>query len=169
MRFNKIFLILFIIASAGEGPAVAQEQELQQLTIQPQETNQTVVGFGASLAYYESWLNAHPNKQEIYKAIFGELSLDSLRVRNAYEYDPDMMGRVKEYMAAAENSLGHPIKLLSTSWSPPGYLKNTGDRKNGGSLRYTLDGGNVKFVNIVKLPMALEYKVGDVYSIYLGR
>jgi glucuronoarabinoxylan endo-1,4-beta-xylanase len=56
-----------------------------------------------------------------------------------------MVGRVKEYMAAAENSLGHPIALLSTSWSPPGYLKNTGDRKNGGSLRYTLDGGNVKF------------------------
>ncbi len=145
MRFNKIVFSLFILASADNGLALAQEQDSHQLTIQTQQTKQTVVGFGASLAYYESWLNAHPNKQEIYEAIFGELSLDILRVRNAYDYDPDMVGRVKEYMTAAESSLGHPIALFSTSWSPPGYLKNTGDRKNGGSLRYTLDGGSVKF------------------------
>ena len=145
MHFNKIVFILFLLAAAGNGQVVAQDQDLQKLTIQIQEPRQTVVGFGASLAYYENWLNAHPNKSEIYEAIFGELSLDILRVRNAYEYDPDMVGRVKEYMTAAENSLGHPIKLLSTSWSPPGYLKNTGDRKNGGSLRYSIDGGKVKF------------------------
>jgi glucuronoarabinoxylan endo-1,4-beta-xylanase len=115
------------------------------LVLQTDQTRQTVVGFGASLAYYEGWLNAHPNKAEIYEAIFGELSLDILRVRNAYDYDPDMVGRVKEYMEAAQQSLGHPIALLSTSWGPPGYLKNTGDRSNGGSLRYTLEGGEVRF------------------------
>lgn len=145
MYFNRNFKLLFITTFLGMAPLMAQETQTGQLTIHPQETKQTVVGFGASLAYYEGWLNAHPKKQEIYEAIFGELSLDILRVRNAYDYDPDMVGRVKEYMAAAENSLGHPIELLSTSWGPPGYLKNTGDRKNGGTLRYTLDGGSVKF------------------------
>lgn len=145
MHFNKIIILLFITALFGMSSVMAQETQSGQLTIYTQETMQTVVGFGASLAYYESWLNAHPKKGEIYEAIFGELSLDILRVRNAYDYDPDMVGRVKEYMAAAENSLGHPIELLSTSWGPPGYLKNTGDRKNGGSLRYTLDGGSVNF------------------------
>ncbi len=55
-----------------------------------------MTGFGAALAYYESWLNAHPRKSEVYELIFGELSLDILRVRNAYGYDPEMVGRVKE-------------------------------------------------------------------------
>jgi len=109
------------------------------------DKHQTVVGFGASLAYYENWLNSHPNKSEIYQAIFGELSLDILRVRNAYDYDLGMINRVKEYMDAAEWVLGHPISLLSTSWGPPGYLKNTGDRKNGGTLRYTAGPGGVAF------------------------
>jgi glucuronoarabinoxylan endo-1,4-beta-xylanase len=145
MHFNKTLKLLFITTYLGMAPLMAQETLRAQLTIHPRETKQTVVGFGASLAFYENWLNAHPKKGEIYEAIFGELSLDILRVRNAYDYDPGMVGRVKEYMAAAENSLGHPIALLSTSWGPPGYLKNTGDRNNGGTLRYTLDGGNVKF------------------------
>ena len=92
------------------------------MTINPEEKYQTVVGFGASLAYYESWLNSHPKKSEIYQAIFGELSLDILRVRNAHVYDPGMIARVQEYMNAAEFELGHPIPLLSTSWGPPGYF-----------------------------------------------
>ncbi len=120
-------------------------QEETKLNIDPAETRQTVTGFGASLAYYESWLNAHPKKSEIYDLIFGELSLDILRVRNAYGYDPDMVGRVKEYMNAAEASLGFPIQLLSTSWAPVDSLKNTGDRKNGGTLRYTSGSGGVEF------------------------
>ena len=48
-------------------------------------------------------------------------------------------------MNAAEASLGHPIKLFATSWGPPGYLKNTGDRKNGGTLRYDVVDGQVSF------------------------
>ncbi|MEN8201791.1 MAG: hypothetical protein ABFS28_04285 [Bacteroidota bacterium] len=124
---------------------ISNAQTTETLVLQPDKPKQTVIGFGASLAYYENWLNAHPRKAEIYEAIFGELSLDILRVRNAYDYDPDMVGRVKEYMVAAEASLGHPISLFSTSWGPPGYLKNTGDRKNGGTLRYTLRPGGVDF------------------------
>jgi len=148
MKFNHfpmIALVFFGLSGPGTEPVFAQSGELSKLSITTDQTFQTVVGFGASLAYYENWLNAHPKKQEIYEAIFGELSLDILRVRNAYDYDPDMVGRVKEYMVAAENSLGHPIALLSTSWAPPGYLKNTGDRKNGGTLRYSLAGGSVNF------------------------
>ena len=144
-KIFKSYIVAYLVVSAVIPSLFAQDGNPEMLSIQAGETFQTVVGFGASLAYYEGWLNAHPKKGEIYEAIFGELSLDILRVRNAYDYDPDMVGRVKEYMAAAENSLGHPIALLSTSWGPPGYLKNTGDRNNGGTLRYTLDGGNVKF------------------------
>lgn len=137
LGISIILLSLFVTGAAAQTRA--------SLVIQPGQEQQTVVGFGASLAYYENWLNAHPKKAEIYQAIFGELSLDILRVRNAYDYDPDMVGRVKEYMEAAEQVLGHPIALFSTSWGPPGYLKNTGDRKNGGSLSYATGSGRVEF------------------------
>jgi glucuronoarabinoxylan endo-1,4-beta-xylanase len=106
---------------------------------------QTVEGFGGALAFYEGWLIAHPNKSEIYDAIFGELSLDILRVRNAYDYNPAMIDRVVEFYNAAKNSLGHPIKILSTSWGPPAYLKSNNDRTNGGTIKYTVNGSTVEF------------------------
>lgn len=115
------------------------------ITVAADTSYQTMRGFGAALAYYEGWLTAHPNKAEIYDAIFGELSLDILRLRNAYEYDPDMVGRAKEFVEAARTSLGHPIDVLVSSWGPPAYLKSNGDRRNGGTLRYTVSGGQVQF------------------------
>ncbi len=143
--FPTISLVIFGLTCLGTEQILAQSGETYKLSIATDQTYQTVIGFGASLAYYENWLNAHPNKSEIYQAIFGELSLDILRVRNAYYYDPGMVERVAEYMVAAESALGHPISLLSTSWGPPGYLKNTGDRKNGGSLRYSIGPDGVEF------------------------
>lgn len=138
IRFLTALLLVQILSPLGA-------QEDASLVIDPVNTRQTITGFGASLAYYEGWLNAHPRRSEVYDLIFGELSLDILRVRNAYGYDPDMVGRVKEYMRAAENSLGHPIQLLSTSWGPIDSLKNTADRKNGGTLRYTTVPGGIEF------------------------
>lgn len=115
------------------------------ITVAPDTAFQTMRGFGAALAYYEGWLTAHPKKAEIYEAVFGELSLDILRLRNAFEYDPDMVGRAKEFVEAAQSSLGKPIDVLVSSWGPPAYLKSNGDRKNGGTLRYTLSNGQVQF------------------------
>ncbi|MCK4989044.1 MAG: hypothetical protein KAS29_01105, partial [Bacteroidales bacterium] len=140
-HFRRTFYLILFLPGMGTSIMMAQSGVHEMLTIQPLDTYQTVVGFGASLAYYESWLNAHPRKSEIYQAIFGELSLDILRVRNAYDYDPDMVDRVQEYVTASETALGYPISVLTTSWGPPGYLKNTGDRKNGGTLRYTTGAG----------------------------
>jgi glucuronoarabinoxylan endo-1,4-beta-xylanase len=115
------------------------------MVIRVDSARQTVAGFGASLAFYEGWLNAHPKRAEVYEAVFGELSLDILRVRTAYDYDPGMVDRVQEYVEASELVRGTPVPVLATSWGPPGYLKNTGDRSNGGTLRYTVDQGEVKF------------------------
>ncbi|MBN1132568.1 MAG: T9SS type A sorting domain-containing protein [Bacteroidales bacterium] len=128
--------ILFTLTLIGN-PISAQEPQDVEVTIDTEETYRTMTGFGASLAYYEGWLTAHPKKNEIYEAIFNELSLDILRVRNAYGYDAGMVGRVKEFAQAAKASLGHPIAILSTSWGPPAYLKSNNDKSNGGTLRYT--------------------------------
>ena len=92
--FPTISLVIFGMTCLGTKQILAQSGETYKLSIATDQTYQTVIGFGASLAYYENWLNAHPNKSKIYQAIFGELSLDILRVRNAYYYDPGMVERV---------------------------------------------------------------------------
>lgn len=127
---------------ADDNPVVTKEFDL---SIDPGTQFQTVEGFGASLAYYENWLTAHPNKKEIYDAVFGELSLDILRVRNAYGYDDGMVGRVSEFVQAAETSLGKPIKVLSTSWGPPAYVKSNNDRTHGGTIKYSISDSKVQF------------------------
>jgi glucuronoarabinoxylan endo-1,4-beta-xylanase len=142
MRIVTTLLLLFLLGtliSNGQTPRV------DLVTVDTKTTHQTITGFGASLAYYEGWLTAHPNKAQIYNAIFKELSLDILRVRNAYGYDATMINRVKEFNTAARNSLGKPIDILVTSWGPPAALKSNKDKSNGGTLRYTVQNGKVNF------------------------
>ncbi len=139
-----IFLLPFL-GTTGLQKAGAQNETIQNIEVDADDKHQTITGFGASLAYYEGWLPAHPNRAEIYDVIFKELSLDILRVRNAYGYDNNMIGYVKQFAAAAENSLGHPIDIMTTSWGPPAYLKSNNDKSNGGTLKYTVTDGKVEF------------------------
>ena len=134
-----------IIAGFCFFQARVRAQATQEVSVLPGETHQTLTGFGGSLAYYENWLTAHPNKEEIYSALFGELSLDILRVRNAYDYDPGMVLRVLSFARGAEQVRGKPIAIMSSSWGPPGYLKSTNDRTHGGTLKYTAGPGGVEF------------------------
>ncbi len=141
-----MFLTLFALLLAGvPGKAVAQNVTYTPVNFDPAVKYQTMTGWGASLAFYEGWLTAHPKKAEIYDVIFKELSLDILRVRNAYDYDNTMIGRVKEFNQAAQKSLGHPIDILVSSWGPPAYLKSNNDKNNGGTLKYTVSDGKVNF------------------------
>lgn len=138
--FNYFILFLFVCVSMQ-----TQAQEIK-VTLDFDDTHQTFEGFGAALAFYEGWLTAHPNKDEIYEIIFDELNLDILRVRNAHGYDATMVGKVKEYIDASEEVRGQPIPFLSTSWGPPAELKSNNDKNNGGTLKYTVDeNGNVTF------------------------
>ena len=136
--FALLTVFLMLLSHSGQ-LIYSQDPEPARLVIRIDSTRQTVAGFGASLAYYEGWLNAHPNRAQVYEAVFGDLGLDILRVRTAYDYDPDMVGRVREYVQASEQVRGTPIPVYATSWGPPGYLKNAGDRCNGVTLRYTVE------------------------------
>ncbi len=139
-----IISLLLILASIGT--SFSQATTSETVEIQIADVHQTIVGFGASLAYYENWLPIHPNKAAIYDIIFADLSLDILRYRNAYAYDPGMIDRAREFYQAAENSLGYPIKTLSSSWSPDGSLKSNNSHKGaGGTLKYTIVDGQAQF------------------------
>jgi len=162
-----VWLILITLAHA---PLAAQSYVT--ITADTNLQYQVMKGFGGSLAYYEGWVTAHPNKSGIYNALFGELSLDILRLRNAHEYDPGMIGRAIEFVQAAEASLGKPIDVLSTSWGPPGRLKSNNDRSNGGTLRYTVTDGTVEFdypgfANWWQSSLD-EYNANGIYPTYIS-
>jgi glucuronoarabinoxylan endo-1,4-beta-xylanase len=94
---------------------------------------QRLEGFGASGVHYTNWLVAHPLKNEIYDVIFGQLGLDIFRIENVYDHNggPAKINEWKEIIAAADDSLGKPIKIAVTSGSPPARLKSEGDTKGG--------------------------------------
>lgn len=142
---SALQLILTIAVLLLSDTLSGQTSAYEKITINPANSFQTMKGFGGSLAYYENWVTSHPKKAEIYNALFKELSIDILRVRNAYGYDPGMTARVKEFADAAEISRGRPIDILSTSWGPPASLKSNNDRKNGGTLKYIKTESGVKF------------------------
>jgi len=139
------FILFLMLSFSRIQNTNAQSTEIQTIQINTDKERQTITGFGASLAFYEGWLTAHPNRSEIYDVIFKELSLDILRVRNAYGYDATMIDRVKQFNAAAKSSLGHPIDILTTSWGPPAYLKSNNEKDNGGTIRYSVNNGIVNF------------------------
>lgn len=145
MKKISVFLLLSGCLLWWPFAGSSQTYPYTTVTLSTSEQYQTITGFGASLAFYEGWLTAHPKKSEIYDVIFKELSLDILRVRNAYGYDNTMVGRVKEFNQAAKTSLGKPIDIMVTSWGPPAYLKSNNSQSNGGTLKYTVSGGKVNF------------------------
>jgi glucuronoarabinoxylan endo-1,4-beta-xylanase len=141
-KWLSVFAVILFFCSTQF--RVAAEGNIQ-VQIKPGQTYQVISGFGGALAFYEGWVTAHPNKSQIYDAIFRELSLDILRVRNAYGYDDSMVGKVREFAQAAEQSLGKPIDIMVSSWGPPAYLKSNNDKNNGGTIKYNVNNGKVEF------------------------
>ncbi len=115
-------------------------------TIDANTLHQEIEGFGAAGAWYEGWLTAHPQKDEIYDVLFGQLGLDIYRLRNTYDHpDGDVyMNNSAEIVASGEATLGRPLKIMISSWSPPAYLKSN-DSTTGGD-NATLDGGPSSYV-----------------------
>lgn len=114
-------------------------------TVDTQKTYQSITGFGASTAYYQDWLVAHPQREAIYAALYSELRLDILRLRNTYEAGkPHFAAVEKEIFDGATHVLGHPPLVMISSWSPPAALKSLGQTRNGGTL--TRRGGSYDYV-----------------------
>lgn len=95
-------------------------------------TYQTLEGFGAACAWYQNWLTAHPNKNEVINLLFNDLGVDIYRFRNQYDRDTGFADDI-EIISMAEAAVGHPIKLMLSSWTPPADLKQNGVL-NGGTL-----------------------------------
>jgi len=95
---------------------------------------QMIEGFGAAGSWYDSTLVTLGSSQpDIYNVLFGNLGLDIYRIRNDYsESDASSyMSNTATIVANAGASLGHPIRVMISSWSPPAYLKNNSSTVGG--------------------------------------
>jgi glucuronoarabinoxylan endo-1,4-beta-xylanase len=130
MKITNLFLLLVVLIFYRQTVVQASNG-----TVKVQETHQTMVGFGASVAYYNNWLANHLNKDEIYYQIFDDLGLDILRLSNHYRnnpsnFDPDDADIVTNMYYYTTTT----PKIMISSWSPPANIKSNGSLSNGGTL-----------------------------------
>lgn len=92
---------------------------------------QTMEGFGGAIAFYQNWVYAHPNKEEIYQLLYEDMGINLLRLRNAYRYETDFSTYDPEFVQKAEEYSDKEFKVLMCSWSPPASLKSNGNVNNG--------------------------------------
>ena len=97
------------------------------VTVDLDTRHQDLVGFGASVAYGEGQITGHPQQSSLYEAIFSELGLDVLRFRNRYQHvGDDDLSTAGDLVAAGNATLGRPLGVFLSSWSPPITLKANG-------------------------------------------
>ena len=112
------------------------------------EHHQTLEGFGASVAFYIDRALGDPSP-EFYRLLFPDLGVDILRFRNRYgrsdPEDGDLRQEV-EILQRATEALGHPPRIMLSSWSPPASLKANGTERCHGNADCTLKKENGQFV-----------------------
>lgn len=98
-----------------------------QVEVDTSVHHQSLIGFGASIAYGEDQILAHPQHAALVQAIFADLGLDVLRLRNRYAHAGETdLSSAGALVAAATESLGHAPTVFLNSWSPPASLKLSG-------------------------------------------
>ncbi len=90
---------------------------------------QSLIGFGASLAYDDNLIVNHPEKAALYDAMFLESGFDVIRFRNRFDgASEEALAEAAEIISEATSRLGFEPTLFMSSGSPPADLKANGDR-----------------------------------------
>lgn len=116
--------------------ATAVIQAPLAVTIRPAELRQPIYGFGGSITFNGDALIDYKGREAVYRALFGDLKLDILRLRNYHDYEgkqADYERKTRDFARAARRWSGQdrrggkgPVRLMFTSWSPPARLKSNG-------------------------------------------
>ncbi len=113
------------------------------VTIDPTTTYQTMVGFGAAVAYFDGSAMMNPMSSEVFQTIFADLGLEVLRVGNWNLNNGNDGNSAFSQTAAfvqAARQMGYAPVLLMSSWNPPLSLKNNNNLRAGGTLPKTASG-----------------------------
>ncbi len=146
--------------------------EMKAINIYDGVKYQVFEGFGgaATEAAAYVWSKMSPsNRDELLEAYFGKdgcnykfvrLSLDScdfsighyqaVTDANDKEFKSFSLSRDEEYvipfLRAAEEKLGEKLTILLSPWSPPDFMKTTGERNNGGKLKDECRGAWAEYI-----------------------
>lgn len=114
----------------NNGKTDTKPDNVAHLTIDVGTQYQTLIGFGAAVAWYGNAITGFASDAPINDLAFHDLGLDVLRLRDRYgRLDPNNSSALTEevtILQRATASLGHPPKILLSSWSPPASLKASG-------------------------------------------
>lgn len=99
------------------------------VTVDPAVKHQVLVGLGSTIAYTESLILDHPEREALLDAMFLESGFELLRLRNAFDGNADTdLAVTMELLGEASERLGENPAIYLTSGSPPAALKANGDR-----------------------------------------
>lgn len=116
-------------ASCVAGVCRSTPEHTESVSIDLTREYQSLIGFGASLAYDENYIVAHPEKEEIYDAMFEGSGFDIIRFGNRLpEGGEPATATTAEIITAAAERLGRSPALFMTSGSPPPELKANASR-----------------------------------------
>jgi hypothetical protein len=110
-------------------------------TVSFTSANQTIAGFGGAEAFDLPYLDQHPNRAQMYTALFDPtqgLGLTLLRVQNSYynfatagaNFDTD----TPLIVSGANTAHGSPLTILMSAWTPPASIKSN-NSTIGGTLK----------------------------------
>jgi iduronate 2-sulfatase len=109
--------------------------------------HQKIEGFGASGAFYINRLITNDHASELADLLFRDLGLDIFRIQNVYDHT-GYISKVADTVATiqlGEAALGRPLKILSSSWTPPAYLKDTGSQAGSNNATLDSDAGGYRY------------------------
>jgi len=133
---KKQFFFCVIIFLSNYEIAQSLNTSAGDITVKTKETHQTMIGFGASLAWADDQLAVHPKKDEIYNLIINDLGLGILRLRNTYRFGAVGNGyNISKIVSALSTISGKKPIIFISSWSPPSELKSNNNTSNGGTLK----------------------------------
>lgn len=117
-----------------EGVCVPTREADAIISIDSEVRFQTLVGFGAAVAYTTEEIAQHPDRDALFDAMFVDSGLDILRIRNRYnDAGGGDLSSTETIVNAATDRLGDTPTLFLSSWSPPGALKADGSSQCSGN------------------------------------
>jgi O-glycosyl hydrolase len=128
---------------------------VSEVTLHPADVRQPIYGFGGTLTFSGDAVASFPSRSAVYRELFQDLNMDILRVRNydgyggqqgAYEkITKEFVTAARRFSDPSKRNGKSPVRIMFTSWSPPGDLKSTGS-PDGSSEATLAQGTDGKFV-----------------------
>lgn len=139
-KFCVIAIFLLLICGGKQNLNAANGK------VKAKETHQTMVGFGAAIAWGENDVVSNGKRDELYNLLFNDLGLDILRLRNIYRGSVSSISTATKTLVNKmyEVSPFRP-KILMSSWTPPSNIKSNNSLNGGGNATLKKD-TNGKFM-----------------------